>query len=364
MKNSIKNINRRIAQTACAIVLIFANLTANAQIPANAVNADPSAKAISQVPLGANINGSAVLRFRFTNEATSVNATGQIPPNSVRLTISFPGQFSYTSVNAIPKFTVEDADNQPFGVLHLVNNTLIAEGEVVDLLINVRGTQLGSGTVTFNADRVIPITVANLLTSNDNALANFTTTSVSTLPINISAFTATANSCDAAISWTVATENSSLAYTEVQQSVNGTDFKTVYTLSAGANTTGNHSVKVTQASKIAYYRLRTVDKSGGELYSETRTVKTDCSTGVRKISVVPSIFTTTATVLFTTDEAKGASTVTVQDIYGRVVIKANANIVQGTNSISLNTSVLSTNTYYIKITGKDWTSDVIKVIKE
>ena len=267
-KNLLRNYFK---STGLIFIVTFCN-SLTAQIPPNAVNADPSAKSISQSPLGQNINGTAVLKFKFTNEATSVNATGEIPPNSVRLTISFPGKYAYTSVNSIPKFFVEDFDDQPFGAVHLVNNQTITEGEVIDLLLNVRGTSPGTGTVTFNSDRVTPITVANTQTANDNASSSFTTSSV--LPVVLQSFSAKDLNCTTALNWKTATETNFKKF-DLEYSKDGEKFLQIATFkSMGSNSSYQYSNNSMQG-KI-FYRLKMINEDGVYSYSDILPINSTC----------------------------------------------------------------------------------------
>lgn len=271
-----------LTQTALSlkalIVFLFLQQAANAQIASNAVNADPSAKAVSQVPLGANIFQTAVLKFRFSNESTATNGTGQIPANSVRLTISFPGQFAYTSVNSIPKFVVEDFDNNPFGVIHLINNALIDEGEVVDLLLNVRGVQAGSGSVTFNSDRTTPVIVANTQTSNDNSSATYLVTG--TLPVTLESFGAQGQNCTAKLNWATTAELNINHYdVELSTEANET-FTKVGSLNAQSAQGGRNTYSFSymmESGKTHIFRLKIVAKDGSIKYSYVARINGGCS---------------------------------------------------------------------------------------
>ena len=299
-----------------ATLILILSLNAIAQIPPNAVNADPSAKAISQVPLGMNISGNAVLKFKFTNEASSTNSTGQIPANSVRLTISFPGQYAYTSANSIPKFVVEDFDDQAFGVVHLVNNALILEGEVIDLLLNVRGTQTGTGTVTFNTDRVTPIIVANTQTANDNASSSFTTLSI--LPVSLLSFNAQSNQCTASLTWKTASEQD-LDHYDVEVSKDNMGFTKITRVNAASDATLTHTYNTNyemQGSNPYLFRLKMVDKNGKFTYSYVARINNGCSSVKEVILIYPSPARSSFT-LNVTDDALINTKASIYDVNGK-----------------------------------------------
>ncbi|MCP9753334.1 T9SS type A sorting domain-containing protein [Ferruginibacter sp. HRS2-29] len=316
-----------------------------AQIPPNAVNADPSAKAISQVPLGQNILGTAVLRFRFTNEATSTNATGQIPANSVRLTISFPGQYAYTSVNAIPKFVVEDFDNGAFGVVHLVNNAMIDEGEVVDLQLNVRGLVSGSGTVTFNSDRVTPVIVGNTQTANDNASATFTVTG--TLPITLERFTASGQQCNVKLSWATSAELN-IDHFEVEMSNDGNGN---YTRIGSVASTGGAGLEAAynfnytmQNENTHLFRLKIVGKDGKVVHTYIARINSGCKQGKDVVLLYPSPASSTVT-LNVSDMSLINTRASIFSANGK---KLTDFIITG-NTVNVNISKYSSGVYFVKL---------------
>jgi hypothetical protein len=261
-----------------------------AQILPSAVNADPSAKAVSQIPLGSTIAGNATIRFRFANEASSANSTGLIPPNSVRLTISFPGRIAFNSINSITKFAVEDFDNQPAGVVHLVNNQLILEGEVIDLLLNVRGTALGTGTITFNSDRTTPIIVGNVQTSNDNAQATFTVTAIGVLPLHLLSFNAQKQNCNAAFTWKTSDEVNTDRF-ELELSTDaGRSFSRVGTVPS-TNTPGNNNYTYNytmQGDQTHLFRLKMIDTKGDFTYSQVARINGGCGATQETVLLYPS----------------------------------------------------------------------------
>jgi hypothetical protein len=314
-----------------------------AQIPPNAVNADPAARAITQVPLGSMIVGNGVIKFRFTNEATSTNNTGQIPAGSVRLTISFPGNYAFNSANDIPKFAVEDAETTAYGTVHLVNNSLILEGEVLDLLLNVRTVIAGSGAVTFNADRVTPITVANLLTSNDNSTATFSTTAV--LPVSITEFTARKQNCTANLSWKTSNEINISNYVVEMSDDRGASYRNIGTVAAtntAVEKTYNTSYQMT-GSNAYLYRIRINELSGSYSYSPVARINTGCGKG-NEISVYPSPAISNIT-LSVSDDAFINTKATIIDVSG----KTHMSFIINANSKNIDVSKLPAGMYVIRL---------------
>jgi len=338
---------KHIIQYSSKALLLAAILVAGqakAQIPANAVNADPAVVSVTQIPNSSSIIGNAVLQFRFANPSGTSNTTGQIPANSVRLTISFPGQYAYSSVNSIPKFVVEDADTEPFGDVHLVNNQLILEGEQIDLLLNVRGVQLGTGTVTFNADRITPITVANTTTVNDNTQATFTTST--TLPVVLGGFSARGEGCTARIAWTTTAELNLDRFEIMKSTDAGNTFTTVQTVAASGNQAGktyNYTDQM-QGTKPHLYRLKMIDKDGSITYSSITRINSGCKGDGNYISIYPSPARSSVT-LNVSDERYTGTRASMLDINGRVV---KTFIITGT-AVPLTVSDLPAGTYLIRL---------------
>lgn len=344
MKNFI-NTNRIKIVAAATIILASITQLSNAQIPPNAVNADPSAKSITRSPLGSSIDGLAVLKFRFSNEATSVNSTGQIPPNSVRLTISFPGQYTFHSVNSIPKFVMEDAENTPFGVVHLVNNALILEGEVNDLLLNVKGITPGSGTVTFNADRITPIIVGNTQTANDNASSVFNTIGV--LPLNLLSFNAQKQNCTANLAWKTANEENVEGFAVEMSNDNGISFTTIGTIAAtNGSAEKNYAFTYQMQNSNPYlFRLKIISKNANIMYGPIARLNAGCGNVPDKsIIVYPSPAKSTVT-LNVPDENMYNTKASVIDVNGRIQMGF---LITGT-AVKLDVSKLAAGIYIIRL---------------
>ena len=68
--------------------------------------------------------------------------------------------------------------------------------------------------------------------------------------------------------------------------------------------------------------------------------------------------------IFSTAEAKGIAFLTLTDAHGRKLINEQVNIITGINRMSINSSSISKGAYFVRIEGKDWKSETIKVIKE
>ena len=143
---------------------------------------------------------------------------------------------------------------------------------MIDLLLNVRGTSPGTGTVTFNSDRVTPITVANTQTANDNASSSFTTSSV--LPVVLQSFSATDNNCTTNFTWKTGTENNFKKF-DLEYSKDGEKFLQIATFkSMGSNSSYQYSNNSMQG-KI-FYRLKMINEDGVYSYSDILPINSTC----------------------------------------------------------------------------------------
>ena len=102
-------------------------------------------------------------------------------------------------------------------------------------------------------------------------------TTAAPLPVELTAFTATAQQLDARLAWATASEQNS-AYFAIERSINGQDWQEISRQKAAGQSTAPRQYKAldSNAGRLAdllYYRLRQVDTDGSEHYSQVRTVR-------------------------------------------------------------------------------------------
>jgi hypothetical protein len=172
---------------------------------------------------------------------------------------------------------------------------------------------------------------------NDGARCSANT---SLLPINITAFTGSTINCDAQLTWDV---NNAVNFNhfEIEQSVNGRDFKTVATVvyTAGVN---SYSIEATLKPVETYFRLKLVDIDNHFEYSQILTMKgCNASNG---IVVIPN----PAQDAIKFVGANGKQDIVMMDATGRIVLKQN-NV---TAQTSLEVQHLAKGIYNIVVTDK------------
>jgi Secretion system C-terminal sorting domain len=171
----------------------------------------------------------------------------------------------FTGINNIPVvaglFGIETVDVPVLGVA--VGNFIL--GMEAEIFASASGDNTNDNTWDLNVNVVAPIG----------------------LPITLSDFTATANACNAVLSWNTSYE-AGLDRFEIEQSENGTTFNKVGTVKAKNLSTGaEYQFNWNQGSTTAFYRLKMVDKDGSITYSKGIRVSTNCN-GKREAKLFPN----------------------------------------------------------------------------
>ncbi|MCI1188653.1 T9SS type A sorting domain-containing protein [Hymenobacter sp. DH14] len=147
-------------------------------------------------------------------------------------------------------------------------------------------------------------------------------TGVNPLPVELTAFTATAKNLDALLAWNTASEKNSDHF-DVERSLNGTDFVKIDEVKGqGTSTSATDYARTdagigAKANGLVYYRLKQVDTDGTSSYSPVRSVR--FGKVVPAIALFPNP-ATTATNLDLTALPAGSYQVSVLDAAGRTVL--------------------------------------------
>ncbi|MGC4102076.1 hypothetical protein [Ferruginibacter sp.] len=267
-----------------------------------------------------------------------------------------------------PHWTLENEIDYTFGLnaASLIGFSVAGGGHVagvnksVKAIVGATGKLLDFSTGIFNIGNTFGTIFGYVAGGNGLGRGEqYTFTNCSLLATSIINFTAAPQNCDAELKWSFGNEDD-LAYTEVQQSNDGVNFTTATKVMPQH---GDYKLKLAQVSKQSYYRLRIYEKNGTTKYSNIEMVKTTCN-AQDQLSVLPSVFTSQASAIYTTITAKGTGILMIQDVYGRTVSKTTVNVTAGSNRLALNTNNLPAGVYYVSVHGDDWKSETIKVIKQ
>ncbi|MFC6225714.1 T9SS type A sorting domain-containing protein [Hymenobacter artigasi] len=176
------------------------------------------------------------------------------------------------------------------------------------------------------------------------------------LPVELTAFTATAKSQDALLAWNTASEKNNDHF-DVERSLNGSDYVKISQVQAkGAKTTPTDYALTdagigAKVSGTVYYRLKQVDTDGTTTYSPVRTVAFT-STLVPTISLTPNPATAATTKLDLTQLPAGSYEVRVLDATGRTVLSTT--LTAGlAHALDLNT--VASGTYTVVVRGHSLT---------
>ncbi len=177
----------------------------------------------------------------------------------------------------------------------------------------------------------------------DNLSLFRTTSTLVTLPVHFTDFTAVltpARTTD--LRWTAVTD-AQHSHFEVERSANGWQFETIGRIE------GQQPFAFTDLQPLEglnYYRIRQVDRDGRITYSKTLTVLNDNSTGLR-VQVYPNPATDQVTLRFNANRPEKLQLL-VSDLSGRVVITRV--IVSGNNGneMQLDLRVLPAQTYMLR----------------
>lgn len=146
----------------------------------------------------------------------------------------------------------------------------------------------------------------------------------SPLPVELTAFAATAEGPQAVrLSWTTASEVKSARF-EVERSASGSSFAPIGTVAAAGSSAAPRSYNLLDATlptgaTMLYYRLRQIDQDGTFTYSPVRVVTLDKAAPTR-LTLAPNPTTGTATLR----GAAALAPVQVYDAVGRLVLTATA----------------------------------------
>ena len=188
------------------------------------------------------------------------------------------------------------------GRIYVSNAALLPQSRTVQsFTVNIRTTDINGGTNT------VPVTF---------------TIGAYPLPVELTAFTATAKSLDALLAWNTASEKNS-DYFDVERSLNGTDFVKIDEVKGQGSTSSATDYARTdvgigaKVEGLVYYRLKQVDTDGTSSYSPVRSVR--FGKVVPAISLFPNP-ATSATTLDLTALPAGSYQVSVLDAAGRTVL--------------------------------------------
>ncbi|MBC7888653.1 MAG: T9SS type A sorting domain-containing protein [Ferruginibacter sp.] len=183
------------------------------------------------------------------------------------------------------------------------------------------------------------------------------------LPVKFLGFTATRRDNSAILNWQIENESDITDRYEIERTLNGADFRKVYTVPAKNNGNSSNAYVLTdlnlsaiRSSGIFYYRIKQVDKDGRFVYSEIRSVRLN-SRGIA-IGVFPNPIREFANLTIDLEQDASA-TISINDASGKQMKNIQMQLFKGANIKKINMASLAAGSYMLKIQ----TSEEIKTIQ-
>ena len=181
---------------------------------------------------------------------------------------------------------------------------------------------------------------------------------VSILPIGLVKFDGNLNGKTVTLNWTVLNETNMSHYL-VERSLNGNTFVEAGKLNAVGNNTASIDYKladnVSDYNGNVYYRLKQVDKNGMFKYSNVLVFKLN-GTLSNTLVITPNPARTYFVVKFSST-TEGTTTISMVDMYGKVVRTEKHRVSVGANAITITPEELEPGTYSVQVTAN---GDVMK----
>ena len=352
---------KTILKYSIAIAFSIALLINTSFAQITATDADPAVITITQQsptdisPIGTNIAGNTVFKFRVANNSAVPGATGTIPAGALTYTVQFNPFYTFLSLVSTAEFAVTFMDAETY-VIQLTNSVPMAAGDVMDFYLNVKPTSNtttpAGEIVTLNVDRTVPITTANASTGNDNVAKQFTVAAGASLPVRSVHLSSTSNASTVNLKWVTESEYNTDHF-EIERSTDGRSFENVAETKAAGNTsstttyTSADDIRTIATKPVVFYRIRIVDEDGKYSFSNTIAIRLAKQA---KAQVWPSPFSSQLNVQVE-QEAGATLDVKIYNLTGVMVYNKRQITTAGTNTIQLvdQVSKLSSGMYVIEL---------------
>lgn len=293
------------------------------------------------------------------------------PQNVLVSPFFLSGGFAYTTVNQCGVFP-QSAGGEPMNkrAVGTMDGTSVTITNTWQDMFTVTLWSLGNsfpqgGYVALNSGEGGSPAPFNSYAISDDQANGYVTNSLTfttplalggTVPVLFTKFGAQCNSNGTLVSWATAQEANSSKF-EVERSLNGTDWKSVATVSAaGSSNSERNYQQLDLNGGSAFYRIKQIDKDGNFIY--TGTERTNCITKTITSVIYPVPARDELTVVIKSDRAINTRLM-VFDIAGKVVKEVRASVLNGNNTFKVNLMGLTSGDYIIK--SSDASVDLNKV---
>jgi hypothetical protein len=186
------------------------------------------------------------------------------------------------------------------------------------------------------------------------------------LPVKFLGFNVIKKNNDGLLTWQIENESSTTDRYEIERSLNGVDFKKVYSVAAKNNGRSSNSYDLTdlnlpalRSAGIFYYRIKQVDKDGKFLYTGVKNLRLTTKSMV--VAIYPNPIKNFANL--TIDLVQDANaTVTINDASGKQIQNIEMSLFKGANIKKINMGTLAAGSYILQVQTADQT-ETIPVVK-
>jgi Secretion system C-terminal sorting domain len=220
-----------------------------------------------------------------------------------------------------------------YAVIYNATDGTFATG--TNTILTAASTAVSGGTVS------VTVTASNLA-SGYYALSYSSKPIV--LPLQLTAFTVTAQQNTALLNWTME-QAAGIEHFNVQHSTDGATFAAIGTVAAAAGDAGSANYSFTDenpAKALNYYRIEIVNQDGSTTYSGIRTLGS-ASTATATVNIYPNPATDR---LHITTAANTAFNILIIDVQGRIVRQV---LVSSGNTADITVSDLVKGIYFAEI---------------
>lgn len=247
----------------------------------------------------------------------------------------------------------DEASLNTFGTdtLRGVNNT--------DTLLRYSTHLQGAGDIAFKENGDGSFNVFYVATNNGVAC----TRSATTLPVELSKFTAQLSKNSVKLNWATANEINNAGF-EIEKSISGEKFGKIGFVKAKSNSQNNYefvdeNAVNTKASEV-YYRLKQMDKDGKFTYSNVEVVKMPSKNNFT-VSTFENPFNNQIK-LQVGVEKESLITVTITNVEGKIIKTTKSVLQKGNNNISIPAYDFANGQYFITLNNGN-VNQTLSVIK-
>ncbi|RTL58310.1 MAG: T9SS type A sorting domain-containing protein [Sphingobacteriales bacterium] len=318
-----------------------------AKFQGNGVNAISNVNTFNNVTL--SVTGGTAADFQNGDLAFTANGTMYILANITNGTTGiYTLNSSINPTSVTKKWTLVDASNNNFsgsvnGVAFTQNGSMHISTSTGLYFIDQATANLTSGTVQCSL-------VSSITGLTD--LASDATPSQSSLPVKLSAFSASLNNDVVTLNWATDFEES-FDHFEIERSTNPSAFVKI-----GSKVSNHFSGRsayqfednLSQSSEnVFYYRLKMVDIDGRFEYSKVISLRRDLKS-IKSVIISPNPVVNGNAAAKISVAERGTISLSIMDVAGRTILRQTNAVSQGLNSISINNiEKLAPGLYVLKV---------------